>query len=98
MITLPTNPSAIDVIDNYLGQTFDSHEFIQKFIKYHEREYVEGLYSAIYSAGGIFRAYHAKIGRLLADNQKTLGIRPIESVTSLNIKDYESENMMWTKA
>ena len=98
MVTLPSFATVQDVIDNHLDQQFDSHEFIDTFIRVHEREYVEGLSSAIDEEGGIFRAYHAQIGLLLSRRQHELGIRSLGRVTSENIKGYDSENELWVKA
>lgn len=75
---------------------FDSHMFITQLCKDFEKEYVECLYK-YKDCPGIFRTFHAVIGRFLSNNATALSIRKAEKVISDNIKNYESENQKWSK-
>lgn len=72
---------------------FDSHQFIERFIRENEREYVEMLHSRKDSQA-IFRDVHASIGRSLA---RTRAVEKAGRAQSENIKGYESENQNWRK-
>lgn len=85
-----------EIIDE-LSNEFDSHEFIKKFMKRHEREYVEMLYKNINTPNGIFRAVDAEIARFLSVHAVELGIRKDERGSSGNPKMNKSENQSWTK-
>lgn len=80
---------------------FDSHQFIERFIRENEREYVEMLY-AQKNSPAIFRTVHAHIAKFLADNADELHIcKDTEDgngrAESRNIKGYDSENQKWKK-
>lgn len=80
---------------------FDSHQFIERFIRENEREYVEMLYAQKDSLA-IFRTVHAHIAKFLADNAEELHIcKDTEygdgRAESRNIKGYDSENQKWKK-
>ena len=82
-----------DVVAN-LGNEFDSHKFIEKFISLHEKEYVDLLHK---KEKGIFRAAHSYIGKCLSNNSLKLKIEKTERVVSENIKKYDCENQNWKK-
>lgn len=72
---------------------FDSHQFIERFIRENEREYVE-LLSVQKDSQAIFRDVHAMIARHLT---KIKDVEKAGRVQSENIKGYESENQNWRK-
>jgi len=80
-----------------LGNGFDSHEFIEEFIRMYEREYVELLSSHIDSRGGIFKNAHSQIGRYLSQNSTLLNIEKLDRVVSENIKRNDKDNQNWRK-
>ena len=79
-----------------LPPEFDSHQFIERFIRENEREYVEMLY-AQKDSPAIFRDVHAMIARYLVENADALAIKKTGRTQSENIKGYESENQNWRK-
>lgn len=84
-----------------MPQEFDSHQFIERFIRENEREYVEMLYEQKDSPA-IFRTVHAHIAKFLAENVDELHIyKDTEDGNghpeSRNIKGYDSENQKWKK-
>lgn len=79
-----------------MPQEFDSHQFIERFIRENEREYVEMLYEQKDSPA-IFRDVHAMIARYLVENADALAIKKTGRTQSENIKGYESENQNWRK-
>ena len=79
-----------------MPQEFDSHQFIERFIRENEREYVEMLY-AQKDSQAIFRDVHAMLVRYLAENADVLAIMKTGRAQSENIKGYESENQNWRK-
>lgn len=83
-------------IINELGDEFDSHGFIEKYMSLFERDYVNNLVEKIES-DHIFRTVNASIGRFLADNQKDLRIAKNDRETSKNVKGNDSENQGWVK-
>ena len=80
-----------------LGNEFDSHEFIEEFIRMYEREYVELLSSHIDSRGGIFKNAHSQIGRYLSKNSTSLNIGKLDRIVGENIKRNENDNQNWRK-
>jgi hypothetical protein len=86
---------AIDLIRK-MKSSFDTHDFIQQLLKDYELEYVNYLHSYNDKAG-IFRTFHAQIGRYLSNNEIQLSIIKGVREFSENIKDYESENQKWSK-
>ena len=91
-----TVDQAKDVIEKMKKSEFTSHDFIQWYIKLYEKDYVEGLYEYRNSTNGIFRAFHSQIGLFLSNEMSDV-IRKRDIVLSENIKDYISENHLWTK-
>lgn len=79
-----------------LPPEFDSHQFIERFIRENEREYVEMLY-AQKDSPAIFRTFHAMIARYSVENADALAIIKAGRTQGENIKGYESENQNWRK-
>lgn len=90
------NRNAASVIEK-LDNSFDSHDFIAGLIKMDEKGYENILKSFENLKTGIFRSFHAQIGRYLSLKSTNLGIRPMGKVKSRNIKGYESVNEEWQK-
>lgn len=67
-----------EIIDT-LDTTFDSHEFIRKFSKRFEADYIRFLCD--YSAEGAFREIHKQIAQSLSRNEAELDI------AKTNVKD-----------
>lgn len=86
---------AKEVINN-LNESFDSHEFIQKFIAMYEKEYVELLYG-YKDKTNIFQSFHSQIGFSLGNLCENLGIEKDGRGLSSNIKGNESDNQKWRK-
>lgn len=82
-----------------LGDTFDSHDFIEGVLKDREaeKEYVEVLYEFRAASNGIFREFHSLMATYLSDNQTSLKIEKKERGLSDNIKGYESGARQWKK-
>lgn len=91
------NTEQFKTIIEELGSGFDSHTFIKNFMKKHEKEYVEMLYSHIDTPNGIFRAVDAEIARFLSVHAVELGIIKDKRCPSGNPKMNESENQKWKK-
>lgn len=91
------NINQIKEIIDELGNEFDSHRFIKKFMERHEREYVEMLYKHINTPNGIFRAVDAEIARFLSVHSEELGIKKKGRCPSGNPKMNDSDNQEWTK-
>ena len=84
-----------EIIDT-LGTTFDSHEFIQKFSKRFEADYIRFLCD--YRGEGAFREVHKQIAQSLSRNEAEL------DVAKTNVKDKSpnifgemTEAERWTK-
>lgn len=81
-----------------LNPTFDTHDFIEKFSRNYEREYVEIIYKYYKKSARIFMSAHAAIGKFLSDETQNLKIeKQSERVSSRNIKGYKSPNQRWRK-
>ncbi|MBP5679655.1 MAG: hypothetical protein J6X31_01195 [Bacteroidales bacterium] len=82
-----------EIIDDF-NNDFDSHDFINAFIKKHPAEYLQML--DLNSEP--FRKLNSEIARFLADNQGTLHIKKDEDkVLSENVKGNDSLNAYWHK-
>lgn len=85
---------------------FSSHQFIRKYRKAYEREYIMTLYAAINNkknnsitkGGNGFRVVNAFISSFLARNAKTLNIKKIEG-TYLDETDFDNNcpNALWRR-
>jgi hypothetical protein len=74
---------------------FDSHEFIRKFAKKFELEYVEFLYN--YRNKNPFRVVHAQIALNLLKNKKRLNIIDSGKTLSSDVFGIVVENEGWVK-
>ncbi len=75
--------SEIKIIISDLPERFSSHDFIEKFAKKFELEYIGML--AEYKDQGAFRIVHSQIAKFLSLNKKTFGIEKDERNSSENV-------------
>ena len=85
---------------------FSSHQFIRKYRKMYEEEYISDLYDAINKAkpgkrpnGGIgFRVVNGDIAKFLKNNENNLGIKKI-SGKFIDTTDFDmlGPNAIWQK-
>ena len=75
-----------------LGQYFDSHAFIRKFMLKYPK-----AYAGIVSNHKTLKAAHAAIGKFLLDNSATLNITKLGEIESLNVLMKPSPNALWSK-
>lgn len=78
-----------------LDSVFNSHEFIEKFSKKFESEYIHFLSS--YKGNGAFRTVHALIAKFLSERSAELNIRKTKSVKSRNVFGDYDEIQEWEK-
>lgn len=74
-----------------LGSTFDSHEFLERFIADYEDDY-----RTIFSDLSL-QATHAKLARLLSTNKERLHIEKTERKASRNFHGNDTEVRVWKK-
>ena len=72
-----------DIISEKLKSEFNSHEFIEKFSKEFEPDYIKFLCN--YCKRGAFQTVHSQIAIFLSDNSTKLNIEKTKQVESLNI-------------
>ncbi len=77
-----------------LPHEFDSHDFIRRFAKVYEVDYI--LFLGKYKLEP-FRKVHAQIGEFLVRNQIVLSIRENGVTESPNIFGLETPNEKWIK-
>ena len=92
---LEKNKSKIIKIISTLDTTFTSHEFLKKFAKEFESDYIAFLGS--YSEDAAFRNVHSQIARFLSDNSKALSIIKTHKVPSENVFGKKDEIQGWEK-
>ena len=63
-----------------LGQYFDSHAFIRKYMEKYPKSYASFI-----SEHKTLKAAHAEIGRFLLNNAQSLNIERIGEIESLNV-------------
>lgn len=98
-----TLDAKITSILSQLGKTFDSHEFIKKFIQMYEPEYLNLLVDHA-NAKNVFKSYHSRIGKYLnrAAKQGLISKKlnadgtPVKSYTE-NIKGRKTPNHVWVQ-
>lgn len=73
----------INDIISELGKEFNSHDFIKRFAKRFESEYISFLNQ--YSGQDAFRTVNSQIAKFLSDNELKLNIQKTKRVTSENI-------------
>lgn len=89
------NIDAVRAVIDEMDDKFDSHDFIKKFSKKIELDYVYLLATA--GTTTPFHYVHLQIGRFLSYNQKSLGINNVEDVNSENIFGNVTECASWRK-
>jgi hypothetical protein len=77
-----------------LRDQFNSHDFIQKFAKLFERNYVEFLHAYQEEA---FRIVDSQIAKYLSDHEEYFGIVKTKKVRSKNIFGDFDEIQEWNK-
>jgi hypothetical protein len=90
---MDVNIVGIRKIINTLQRPFDSHEFIRKFAKMYEREYVEFLYEYLNSTP--FMTVHLQIAKFLSGHQTELNIRRNGKVSTPNVFGENTDNEQW---
>jgi hypothetical protein len=85
---------AAKIVIQSLPETFDSHNFIERFLLQYEDIY-KSLFTQ-YDNDGVQKT-HRLIGRFLVDNQEKLGIRKSEKVQSRNFHGNNTEVQCWTR-
>jgi hypothetical protein len=92
---LAQNKTQLSIIISELSHEFNSHEFIRKFSKHFESEYVEFLYD--YKGKDPFRKVHSQIAKFLSENKSDLKICKTGKVPSQNIFGETDEIEGWKK-
>jgi len=84
---------ALEIIREF-PQTFNSHDFIKKYAKKNEGQYIKELYSY-----GSFQYYHAQIGRglLKLSMDGTLPIIKIKEIEDESVFGYNDKIAEWRK-
>lgn len=84
----------VNIIHN-LDDEFTSHDFLKKFAKLFELEYISFLDK--YSSKGAFQNVHSQIARFLSENSTILGIAKTKKVMSENIFGEMDEIQSWKR-
>ena len=79
------------VVNAIPEKQFDSHRFINEFMKQYEADYIAML---IPQEGG-FQKLNSKIGRYLLNHQDKLKIQKNDAGSSINVKGNDSNNAVW---
>ena len=83
-----------DIISE-LESKFNSHDFIKKFAKRFEGDYI--LFLNNYSGSDAFRTVNSQIAKFLADNETRLNIHKTQKVKSENVFGEIDEIQGWKK-
>lgn len=83
-----------DIIQE-LKTEFNSHDFIKKFAKRFEGNYIDFLNN--YRGQDAFRTVHSQIAKFLAENESILNIRKTQKVKSENVFGEMDEIQGWRK-
>lgn len=67
------HPEIIEIINDLNPVQFSSHDFIEKFARRFEEEYIEMLYH-YRSSGSAFKTVHSTIAKYLSQNMTGFGI------------------------
>lgn len=89
--------SDAQAVCDQLDESFDSHDFINKFIALHENVYIEML-AQRNDKEQVFRTLNAEIGRFLQLHQDEIGIEEDQEKgkkLSKNIKGNVTNNQSW---
>lgn len=71
---------------------FSSHDFIEKFCKQFESEYIDML--VMYKGKSAFQSVHSQIALFLSKNSENLGIRKLIKNKSENVFG-DTDNIQW---
>jgi len=92
---IKSNLNAIkNCIISDMPNKFDSHEFIRRFAKMYENQYVSFL--SAYKKNH-HRKVHAQIALGLVENMENLYIKKVGKVESKNVFGISTENQEWIK-
>lgn len=86
------NNGDAEFIIGLLGEEFDSHDFIQKYLKHFPTSYGQLLEKHDNTATA-----NAEIANYLRLNAVDLNIERVDKTTSRNVLNNESENTWWRK-
>ena len=75
-----------------LGDYFDSHAFIRKYMEKYPKSY-----AGFIAQHKTLKAAHAQIGKFLLNNAQQLNIENIGVIESLNVLMKPSDNTLWKK-
>lgn len=89
------NIDAVRAVIDEMDDKFDSHDFIKKFSREIELDYVYLLATA--GTATPFQTVHSQIGRFLRNNEDNLNISYVEDVNSENIFGNVTECASWKK-
>ena len=78
-----------------LPNRFNSHDFIEKFAKEFEPNYIDFLQQ--YRGSGAFLTVHSQIAKFLSENSESLEILKTEKVRNKNIFGDDDEIQGWIK-
>jgi len=85
----------LSVIIDSLEIEFNSHDFLKKFAKKYEKDYVEFL--SDFKKNSPFQKVHSQIARFLSKNRKELNICKTKKVPSENVFGEIDEIQGWKK-
>ena len=105
-MSTPVNPTVDSFMKNHIpairliiqampNKVFDSHEFIKKFSKEFEPDYIEML--CAYKGKGAFQTVHAQIALFLSQNANILAIVKDKIVKTPDIFGDPCTNQSWKK-
>ena len=80
---MKVHESEIKNIISDLPNDFSSHDFIEKFSKKYESEYIDML--VLYKGREAFKTVHAQIAKQLSSNMKTYGIAKSKKKSSEHV-------------
>ena len=89
------NTSEIRIIISELNLVFNSHDFLKKFAKRFEGDYINLLHE--HTGNEAFRTVHSQIARYLSENSATFQILKTRRVNSENIFGEIDEIQEWQK-
>ncbi len=89
------NIPEIRLIISELNTVFNSHDFLKKFAKRFERDYINFLND--HFGNEAFRNIHSQIAKYLSENSTTLQIHKKQRVKSENIFGETDEIQEWEK-
>ncbi len=82
-----------------LDDEFGSHDFLERFARRFETEYITFLSEHRKPVGqrGSFKEVHGQIARFLSKNQTALNIEKIDRQETKNVFGNATDNQMWRK-